>query len=203
MKRLRPFLDSAKVVFKKAGAELTGYQKKTLDSTVGVIDSLMGINWLIPAEAEARALLGRLPRLKIDEEIASEYRPKIPGTWVCKQVTTNNADKSVRAVEEKIFTFKRNGEAVYTEKKKGKSTPSFKEDWEYRSRGEWGLAGDTIKVAVDRFSAVRQNFEELHNVNGRPKWKKKNHPSYDSTITDGSQNRFIIYKDLLADFKKR
>jgi hypothetical protein len=38
--------------------------------------------------------------------------------------------------------------------------------------------------------------------NGKKLWKNEPQPTYDSTITDGSQDRFIAYNDLLEDFKQ-
>jgi hypothetical protein len=205
MKRLKPYVDSLKIVFRKTGAELSGLQRKHLDSLVSIVDSFYTMNWLLQAEAHANQIVDYLPTLKLDEEVANEKWPKVRGTWVCKTRSKHSSDKTVNAVEHKIFTFNGDSSALFVEKKSGKSTPYFKEDWEFRSWGKWGMHGDTIHVFVDRFAAVKQNFEEYHKPKegGKPYWKKINHPSYDSTITDGSQNRYITLNDLKQDFVKR
>lgn len=205
MKRLRPYLDSLKIVFRKAQAELSGLQQKRLDSLVGVVDSFYHMGWLLQAEAHANKLVDYLPTLKLDEEIANEKWPKVRGTWICKTKSKHAEDKTVNAVEQKIFRFNGDSSAMFVEKKSGKSTPYFKEDWEFRSWGKWGMQGDTIRVFVDRFAAVKQNFEEFHKdkESGKKYWKTITHPTYDSTITDGSQDRFITLHDLKQDFVKQ
>lgn len=203
LQRLRPYIDSLKGVFNEERKQLSGLQEKRLDSLVGVVDSFAQMNWMLQAEAKAKEIVAYLPELRDAESKAEKLRSKVYGTWVCTNVTKKESDPSVNAVEKKIFTFNRDGSAKFVEKKKGKSGQFLKEDWEFRSFGTFDIFADTVHVFVDRFAAVKQDFTELKKVNDKPKWVTKSHPTYDSTITDGSQNRYIDYDDLLADFKRQ
>ncbi|MFW6221217.1 MAG: hypothetical protein ACOC4C_02025 [Fibrobacterota bacterium] len=203
LERLRPYIDSLKGVFNDTRQELSGLQEKRLDSLEAVVDSFAQMNWLLQAEAKAKEIVAYLPELKQAEEKAAELRNKVLGTWVCTNVTKKKTDPTVNAVEKKIFTFNRDGSGKFIEKKIGKSGQFLKEDWEFRSWGSFDLFADTVHLLVDRFAAVKQDFTELKKVDGKPKWVTTSHPTYDSTITDGSQNRYINYDDLLADFKRQ
>lgn len=201
MNRIKPWLDSQKQLIARETAHLTGFHKKHADSSMAVIDSFIQINWLLQAEAHTKEFVKYLPKLKSDEERAAELRPRIPGTWTCTQVTKHSEDRTVHAVEKKIFTFGKGGDVRLVEKKSGKSTPYFKEDWQFVSKGKYDVKGDTILLLINRFSAVRQNFQDLKKDDkGRKKWVKTSHPTYDSSITDGSQDRFITFHDLKTDF---
>jgi hypothetical protein len=57
-------------------------------------------------------------------------------------------------------------------------------------------------LLINRFAAVKQMFKRLHNVDGKKVWKNENGPVYDSTITDGSQDRYFTFEDLKEDFRK-
>ncbi|GAI48557.1 unnamed protein product, partial [marine sediment metagenome] len=127
-------------------------------------------------------------------------RPRIPGTWTCTQVTKHSEDRTVHAVEKKIFNFRKDGSIKLVEKKNGKSTPFFKEDWEFVSLGTYDIKGDTILLLINRFKAAKQNFQDFREKDGRKKWIKTSHPTYDSAITDGTQDRFITFHDLKTDF---
>jgi hypothetical protein len=203
MERLKPYVDNLLSKFQKARSEFTGLHLARLDSMIHIVDSLAEMNWLLAAEAQANHLDTLLGRFKFDQQRAEELRGRVPGTWVCTNVTKHNEDKSVHAVEKKIFSFSRDGKGKFIERKKGKSSPFFKEDWEFQSWGNWDLLGDTIYLFVDRFASVKQNFEEYHKKDGKTWWEKKVHPTYDSTITDGSQDRYITFADLRQDFKKQ
>lgn len=203
MNRLKPWIASKKNFIASETANLTGLHKKHLDSLMGVVDSFITINWLIQAEAHIKGVINYLPKLKSDEERAAELRTRILGSWTCSQVTKHAQDKSVHAVEKKVFTFNGDGSGSLVERKNGKSTPYFKEDWEFISNGKWDIKGDTIILSVDRFKAVKQDFWDKKEVKGRDQWVKTSHPRYDSTITDGSQDRFIVFEDLKKDFDRR
>ncbi len=203
MERLKPYLATVRGKFQKARADLTGMHQARLDSMVKIIDSLVTMNWLLAAEAEANKLDTLLPQIQFDEQRAAENRKRVLGSWACVQVTKHDEDKSVFAEERKVFTFGGDGKGSLVWNKKGKSSPFFKEDWEFRHWGNWDLMGDTIFLFVDRLACVRQQFEEFHQKDGKEWWEKKVHPTYDSTITDGSQDRWITYTDLARDFTHR
>jgi len=200
---LKPVVDD---LVRRAAAmrnEVTGLQKKRLDSLLGIVDSFVRLEWYLQAESRAREITEWLPRLKFDEERTAEIRPRLTGTWVCTNVSKSEADKNVNAVEKKIFDFRTDGKVYLTENKRGQSTPLFKEDWEYYSEGTYDLAGDTVMLFINRFAARRQNFEQLSVKDGKNSWVKQTHPTYDSVITDGSQDRFVTFVDLKEDFVKQ
>lgn len=205
MNRLKPWVLSEKQRINSETSGLTLLHKKHADSTMAMIDSFVKINWLLQAESITKEYSKYIPKLKSDEERAKELLPRVQGVWVCTQKTTHREDKSVRALEKKIFTFRRDGSVFLVEKKSGKSTPFFKEDWEFNSFGRYGLKGDTIRLFIDRFKAARQNFWDLKkDSKGRKKWVKNlDATTYDSLITDGSQDRFVTFHDLKEDFVKR
>ena len=203
MSRLKPWINSKKSFIAEETANLTGLHKKHLDSLMGIIDSFITINWLLHAESNVKELINYLPKLKSDEERAAELRPRILGAWTCTQITKHSEDKSIHAVEKKIFTFNNNSKVTLVENKKGKSTPYFKEDWEFISNGTWDVKGDTIFLFVERFKSARQDFWDKKEKDNRSEWVKTSHPRYDSLITDGSQDRLITFHDLMGDFDKR
>lgn len=202
MKRLSPWIQTERQGLAKETSELTGLHKKHADSTLGLIDSFIQINWLLQAEANIRKFKDYIPQLQFDEKRAEELRPRVLGRWVCTNITKHRNDVTVNAVEKKIFSFQKNGNVKLVENKKGKSTPYFKEDWEFVSWGKYDFKGDTIFLMIDRFKAAKQNFWDLKEKDGKKDWVKTAHPTYDSTITDGSQDRFINFSDLEGDFKR-
>jgi hypothetical protein len=200
MERLKPYIADMRAKFQRTGQQLSGLHKHRLDSLAAKVDSLTAMNWLIAAEAEANNLDTILPRLLFDQKRADELRSRITGSWVCTNKITHEVDKTVNGVEKKTFTYHPDGSGTLVETKQGKTSPFLKEDWEFRSWGNWDLYGDTVYLFVNRFAAVRQQFEEFHQQDGKTTWEKKNHPTYDSTITDHSQDRWISFGDLKTDF---
>jgi len=201
--RIKPWIQSQKSRINSETNGLTGLNKRHADSAMAVVDSFVRIGWLLHAEAELKEFGKVIPQLKEDENNGLALRPKIPGRWISEQVTKHVQDKTVNAIERKIFDFKKDGKVDLVEKKKGKSSPFFKEDWEFISSGNYDVKGDTIHLFIDRFKAAKQNFWDLKEVDGKKKWVFKQEPTYDSAITDGSQNRFITYEDLTLDFVRR
>ena len=202
MKRLTPWVQTERQNLAKETAELTGLHKKHADSTLAIIDSFIQMNWLLQAEANIRKFKDYIPQLQFDEKRAEELRPRVLGTWTCTNISKHRNDATVNAVEKKIFNFQKNGNVKLIEKKKGKSTPYFKEDWEFVSWGKYDIKGDTIFLMIDRFKSARQDFWDYKTKDGKKQWIKTAHPTYDSTITDGSQDRFINFQDLEGDFKR-
>jgi len=200
--RLMPVLDSLRSVIKATRSGLTGIQAKKLDSLMVAVDSFANIKWYLQAYNKAAEIGAALPQFNKDEETSKELRSSIPGEWVCTNVTKSTEVKGVHAVEKKIFTFQRNGKVNLVEKKSGQSGPFLKEDWEFRSWGDWDLHGDTVHLFIKRFAAIKQNFTRLYVENGKKVWKKEPQPTYDSTITDGSQDRYVVYQDLKDDFER-
>lgn len=205
--RLGPVVDSLKSVIRAAKSSLAGLQAKKIDSMMVAVDSFYNKKWYLQAHTKAMEIANFLPELNKCEERAAELRKLVPGQWVCTNVTKSKEVKGVYAVEKKIFTFGRDGKVTLVENKKGQSGPFLKENWEFRSWGTYDMLGDTIHLFINRFAAVRQDFTRLYveNVGGRKKkvWKKEPQPTYDSAITDGSQDRFVTYADLKSDFVRK
>lgn len=200
---LLPSIESLKSQIKSAREEFSALQAIKIDSMMNVVDSFVNIKFYLQANNTAQEILNSIPQFREDQKKADEIIKKIPGEWVCTNHTKGTENKEINAIEKKIFTFDRKGNVKLVENKKGRSGPYLKEDYEYRSVGTWDVLGDTIYLFVNRFSAVRQNFERMHKEGKKLIWKKENHAPYDSTITDGSQDRSIIYADLLSDFVQK
>ena len=205
--RLQPVIDSLRSVIRSARSGLTGMQLKKIDSMMVPVDSFANMKWYLQAYTKAQEIAAAIPQFNKDEERAKELGNLVPGEWVCTNITKSKEVKGVHAVEKKIFTFNRDGKVTLVEKKKGQSGPFLKEDWEFRSWGTWGCHGDTIHLFINRFASIRQNFERLYvekegNRITKKHWKKEPAETYDSLITDGSQDRYITYDDLKGDFVK-
>jgi len=199
---LGPQIEAAKGTALKAKSELTSFQARKIDSLVSVIDSFKKIDWLLQANTEGEKLVKLLPSLKEDEAAAAKLKKTIPGDWTFTEKDQSVEDPKVNAVTTKTFQFGNDGKVHLIEKKSGQSSPTFKEDWLFESWGTYGYKGDTIVLLVNRFAAKKQMFTRLHMIDGKPVWKDEPGPTYDSAITDGSQDRTITYKDLKEDFKK-
>ncbi len=200
--RLKPYIDSLIAVLTKARSQFTGMQLKSLDSALAVIDSFVKKNWVYQIEDNCNKAMAMLATLKFNEDRAKELKARLPGEWVCTNVTKSDADKTINAVEKKIFTFNKDGKVMLVESKKGQSAKNLKEDWEFQSFGTWDCLGDTIHIFVDRFACKKQNFETLNETGGKKTWEKKSEKTYDSLITDHSQDRWLPFTEMTEDFKQ-
>lgn len=199
--KMKPEVDSLIIILTQAKAKLTGLQAKKIDSAMKVIDSFSQKNWIYQVEANVKAAVNdMLPQLKFNEDRAKELLPRLPGEWVCINKTKNMEDKAINAVEKKIFTYTKDGKCTLVETKKGQSSPALKEDWQFESYGTYDLLGDTIFMLINRFVCARQNFDNMAMKDGKKVWTLKKEPTYDSVITDGSQDRWIPFTDLQRDF---
>ncbi|MBN1128217.1 MAG: hypothetical protein JXA71_04490 [Chitinispirillaceae bacterium] len=201
---LKPAVDSLMAVIGAARKSYDGMERKKLDSLLVEVDSFIRIKWYLQAHTKSQELVARIPQFNFDSERAKEIRDRVPGEWVCTNKTTSKENKDINAVEKKIFIFEKNGSAKLIENKKGQSGPYLREDWQFDSWGKWDVNGDTVHMFVNRFAAVRQNFQRMYLEDGGKKksWRNEPQPTYDSLITDGSQNRFITFSDLQADFEQ-
>jgi hypothetical protein len=144
-----------------------------------------------------------IPQLQFDEQRTAELRTRLPGTWVFTEQAKNANDNTVNALKKKSFQFNADGTVKLLETESGKRTPGLKIAYEFVSSGSYDFAGDTIHLFIDRFARKREHAETLvHDEQGKPRWESKDEPPFDSTITDGSQNRYILFQDLQLDFKR-
>jgi hypothetical protein len=199
--KLRPTVDSLIFIINKAKSELSGLQVKKLDSAMKVIETFSQKNWIYQVEANVKAVVAdMLPQLKFNEARAKELRNRVVGEWVCINKTKNDENKAINSVEKKVFIFNKDGSAKLVESKKGQSSQVLKEDYEFNSYGTYDLLGDTIMIFIKRFASVKQNFENQVDKNGKKVWETQKQPTYDSTITDGSQDRWIPFTEMQTDF---
>ena len=199
---LGPKIDAAKSTALKAKEELSGYQMRKVDSLSRVVDSFKRMDWLLQANNKAQELVALIPSLKEDEAKAARIRKIIPGEWVFEERAKSVECKDVNKLTRKVFSFGRDGKVYLVESGKGKGSCFLNEDWEFRSYGTYDYKGDTIMLSVGRFHIVRQMFTKASVVGDKITWKDEPGPTYDSAITDGSQDRSITYEDLKLDFKK-
>jgi len=179
-------------------------QVRKIDSVKAVVDSLVKSSTPVEAEKVARSLAGSVPQLRADEEKSGEMRRTMPGTtWEYSFRKSSDVHKEVNAMERKVFSFQRDGKATFAESEKGRSDQNTKTDYEFVSYGTWDIAADTMFVFVNRFVAKRQIIEARGEKDGKEYWKRDVGPTYDSVITDGSQDRWITLADLKEDFKRK
>lgn len=203
MQRNKPFVDSLRKSIVERKAMLSGLPLEDADSLLAVADAFVSKNWLVQARTKFEKFDSIMPIFLSNEEKAKEIRPKIIGTW--KDVHTLHApaesgDKYF-AKEVRVFKFDKNSTFESSEECRGQTAPIRKEDWKFISYGKFGLMGDTIYQFIEREKCTRQIYTFRDIKTG--KWKKpEEKPTYDSTITDGSKNRFIVYSDLKLQFKK-
>lgn len=198
--QLQADIESMRAQVAQVRSQVTGMQVAKIDSMMRVVDSVNNLKWYPDAAAKMKVLVSVLPQFKMDEQKSKEIKGKVTGTWTCTNVTKHSEDKTVNAVEKKIFILNRDGTCKFIEQKQGKSGPFLKEDYQYISYGTYGFLGDTVYLSINRFTAVRQNFEHLFIEGKKRTWKMEPHPSYDTLLTDKSQDRFVAYPDLVSDF---
>lgn len=196
-------LDSFKTIFAAARPTLTGIQLAKLDKAVAKIDSLIGINWIFQAEAAAMNTDTLVSMLNIDEQKSAAVKDLVPGTWSCINDISSQEIKEIKAVETTIYEFGKDGSGKLIQTNKGQNDKFTKMDYSFTSTGTWELAGDTIYLRVSRFKCDRQIVDLLNLVDGKSKWEKTVHPTFDSTITSGAQDRWIAWEDLKEDFIKK
>lgn len=186
-------------------SELTGLQKMKFDSVTALVDSFVSIGWLLQAEARAKDLVALVPRLKFDNERAEELRPRVPGTWVCTEKKNSKEIKEINATKEQIFRFNTNGTVKFTQKEWGQQSQTMKVSYEFINYGTWDLAGDTIRLMIDRFRRKREQAETMFYdpKTHKKRWEKEVKAPFDSTISDGSQDLFVTFSDLKEDFSKK
>jgi len=198
--KLKPFTDSLVNVLMNAKASFTGMQAKKLDSAIAVINDFSAKTWIYQVEDNAKKAVAMLPQLKFNQDRSKEILARLPGEWVFTDKAKSEADKAINAIEKKTFTFGKDGKAKLVETKKGQSSKNLKEDYEFRSDGTYDCLGDTIFIFVNRFASVRQNFETFDPA--KKTWTKKSEATYDSLITDHSQDRWVPFVEMTMDFKQ-
>jgi hypothetical protein len=197
VKTAKPRVDSLVKTFTAAKAALSGMQQREADSQLAIIDSFTKQNWYMQAQARADLLDTLMPQLLKDEQAAKKVDAQIRGTtWsMSKKLSGSGAN----AVQKNRVSFRKDGSYEMSEEMKGQTKPMLKEDWLFLTWGTYALKGDTILLSTQREKRVRQNY--VHLAGGREVKKIQDKP-YDSTITNGSKDRFFTFDYLKENFKK-
>ncbi|MBD3392518.1 MAG: hypothetical protein GF418_10575 [Chitinivibrionales bacterium] len=188
--KLKPEVDKLVASINERKGNLSGMQLKVADSMVALIDSFAGKNWMLQAHQKASLLDSMMPALLRDEETVEKLKPRVTGTWISDRIPSN---KGLKARERKKFTFAPDGKLHVEESMKGQTEEYLKEDWAFESWGTWDIKGDTVYLYVDREKCARQVYTHLKEVDGRKEWVREEKPTYDTTITDGSKDRFMTW----------
>ncbi len=197
MKQLKPRVASLRAKIEEGTEGLTGLQRAFADSMIGLVDSFTAKNWMLQAEQKASALEQTLPLLQEDEKKAQRIRKRLPGRWRGRRVIK---EPGKNAVEKRELVFKTDGSIQVTEEMRGQTSEYLKEDWKFISWGTYDIKGDTIKLFIEREKCPRQTFWNYRDGKG---WVKEDQPTYDSTITNGSKDRFMTYDYVTEYFSKR
>lgn len=199
MEEFKPYIESKKQELTTKKSSLTGLHLRTADSMFTLIDSLVGINWLIQAKNKVDKLDSIMPVLLENEKKASEIKPGLVGKWVDSH-WEKPEDANYKALNKRIYVLKKDGTFEGTESMVGQTTEFLKEDWTFLSWGKYDLRGDTIHFFTEREKCAKQIFTQWHLKKNA--WVKDVKPTYDSTITDGSKDRTIEFSYLKENFKK-
>jgi hypothetical protein len=193
----KPRVDSLVKSFTAVKTALSGMQLREADSQLAIIDSFTKQNWYMQAQSRADLLDTLMPQLLKDEENAKKVDAQVRGTtWtLSKKLTGGGAN----AVQKNRVSFRKDGSYEMSEEMKGQTKPTLKEDWLFLTWGTYALKGDTILLSTQREKRVRQNY--VHLAGGKEVKKIADKP-YDSTITNGSKDRFFTFDYLKEDFKK-
>jgi tRNA G37 N-methylase Trm5 len=124
------------------------------------------------------------------------------GTWAGERVPTAEGFKA-KALEKKQFEFSADGKLHAVESMKGQTDEFLKEDWQFESWGTWDIKGDTVLLKITRELCQKQVFENFREVDGKKKWVREEKPTYDTTITDGSKDRYMTWDYFEQWLKKR
>jgi hypothetical protein len=199
----KPIIDNLKKSIVERKAKLSGLPLQDCDSLLAIADSLVSKNWLVQARTKFESLDSIIPIFLSNQEKGEKLRKKLIGSW--KDVHTlhspDDSPKKFFAKEVRVFTFNDDGSFESSEECKGQTDIIRKEDWKFLSYGTFDLMGDTIYQFINREKCTRQIYTFLDPKT--MKWKKPEvKPTYDTTITDGSKDRFIVWDDLKVEFKK-
>ena len=202
MQTNKPIIDQLRASFVERKAGLTGLPLKDADSLLKFADSLIAQNWLVQARTKLEQFDAVMTVLVENEAKAKDIRKQLVGTWRDTHILKAPEDSGERfsAKEIRVFKFGADGAFESSEERHGQTTPFLKEDWKFLSWGTYDLMGDTIYQFITREKCTQQWYTQK-NVKLN-KWERKEHPTYDSTVTDGKKDRFIVYSDLKIEFKK-
>ena len=202
----------------KVEKDLRGLHKSDAETILASVDSLLKLDFVFRAERILEKFEKDYPKTVRAQFVADSLRPRVRGTWTFLENTKHSEDKNVNATERKVFTFEPNGRAKFVEEKRGQSSPNLKEDWRFETWGTWDMKGDTVNVAATRFTQHKQTFWQfneitkkwghLDNNNNFVEGKPKVIDAETLTMEDNKddilkQNRYVIFQDLVDEYKKQ
>ncbi len=198
----KPVIDNLRKSFVERKAGLSGLHLKDADSLLKIADSLIAKDWLVQARTKLESFDTIMGILVRNQAKAEEIRKQITGTWRDTHILEAPEDIGMKfsAKDIRMFKFNDDGSFEASEERHGQTTPFLKEDWKFLSWGTFDLMGDTIYQFINREKCTQQWYTQK-NVKLN-KWERKEHPTYDSTITNGKKDRFIVFSDLKLEFKK-
>lgn len=192
MAEMGPKLTAMKAELEEKTSPLEGLHREPIEKHLALVDSFVQKNWLLQAHQQLQTTDSLVPGLLAQQEQAEKLTPKVRGVWT-------RSDNEGNAVRREKFVMNKDGTLLTTESKKGQSSEYLKEDWQFTSWGTWQMKGDTVYMLIEREKCDRQTFWNKKNGS----WVKSAQPTYDSTITDGSKDRFISYEYLTTNYRKR
>ncbi|MDG5815067.1 hypothetical protein QA601_08260 [Chitinispirillales bacterium ANBcel5] len=192
-----PIIDSLKEVVEEKKGNLKGLHLEAADSLLAAFDSLVKTNQLLLARTRLEQYNLKMDTLITMQNVADSLRNQFVGAWVMEK---ESPDRRFNVVERTEIHMRRDGTLYIMESKRGRTSESTREDWEFRSTGTWDLKGDIAYHYIENEKRIRQNFHTLDPQTGR--WRKESKPAYDSTFTDGSRDRYAAYSALKEDYRK-
>ena len=199
MTEYKPYLEALRKTIVEKKTSLTGLQLKTADSVLSIVDSFINLDWLVQARWKMDKLDSMMITLEKNEEVAKKVRKSIVGKWGDAHYIKPE-DANYKALDKRVYKFTSDGKFEGSEEMRGQTTPYMKEDWHFLSWGTYDVKGDTIHLFITREKCPRQIFTQLHVKDN--KWIKGEKPTYDSTITDGKKDRYILFDYLKENFKR-
>lgn len=179
---------------------LSGLRRETLAQGLKAIDSLMKSKLLLQASALTSEMSNLLPTLLEDEVLTKKNTPLVVGAWARETIEKDN-EVGTNSKEIEKYEFSRDGKFVVNESKKGNYDKKIFLDYSYISTGNYVLNGDTVKMYVKHIKGYNHNkvlVDEAAN-----KWKQVEEAPFDSSVTDGKQDRFQTYSLLKQHFKRK
>jgi hypothetical protein len=199
MASYKPAVESLKSSLAAKKSNLSGLQLRAADSMLAIVDSFVKIDWLIQAKSKLCDFDTMMTDLQKCEKTAAQIKKVLPGTWTDIHKIKSD-DGKYSATEKRIYKFGADGSYNAQEEMKGQTMEYFKEDWQFVSSGTYDLKGDTIRIYITKEKCPHQVYTQFNMKEKR--WIEQKKPTYDSTITNHSKDKFMTFKDMREVFKK-
>ena len=151
----------------KVDKDFRGLHKQEADSLLKKADSLIKIDHIFKAQDIVRNFENDYSKKVKDQALADSLRLRVVGTWTFLDTAKHSEDKTVNAVDRKVFTFRKDGTAYFLGEKKGKISPYAKIDAKFETFGTWDIKGDVIYITATKFVQYKQSSEQLNELTGK------------------------------------